>query len=62
MGGIMKFIYLLVLLGFVLLCCTVEEEAIEDENRLYCEMVELNQSDPTLGWPDYKNNYSEICK
>jgi len=28
----------------------------------YCEMVELNKTDATLGWPDYKELYEEHCK
>ena len=36
-------------------------EAQEADKR-YCEMVELHKSDSSLGWPDYKNIYDELCE
>ena len=36
-------------------------EDLERDRAEYCRMVELNRSDKTLGWPDYKNIYKEVC-
>jgi hypothetical protein len=31
------------------------------QQALYCEMVSLHKQDKSLGWPDFKGNYSEVC-
>jgi hypothetical protein len=36
-------------------------DAVERDEH-YCFMVELNRQDPDNGWPDYKNNYAEVCE
>lgn len=37
------------------------EDAIASENH-YCEMVTLyKESNGQYGWPDYEDNYDEIC-
>ena len=37
-----------------------EEEVAQEE--LYCEMVTTYQeSKGDYGWPDYNNNYNEVC-
>lgn len=36
-----------------------KEEVVRDDN--YCFMVELNRQDRDNGWPDYNNNYDEVC-
>jgi len=39
------------------------ERELEMQNELYCEMVELSiLTSGDLGWPDYNNNYNEVCK
>ena len=35
----------------------VEAEALQN----YCEMVQIHNADPTLGWPDYKRIYDKEC-
>lgn len=43
-------------------------QIIVEQNETYCEMVaqwksELHlPADQRTGWPDYKNNYEEVCK
>lgn len=47
----------------VLLVAGATDQDIEsDETALYCEMVAINKADQTLGWPDYKRTYNEVCK
>lgn len=31
------------------------------EQAMYCEMVELHQQDPELGWPDFNHTYKKEC-
>jgi hypothetical protein len=39
------------------------EQEMQAQNDLYCEMVELSiLTSGDLGWPDYNNNYDEVCK
>lgn len=56
------------LLGVVVVCAMrwlashpSDEETSQAE---YCRMVEMYQQDPTrtTGWPDFSNNYDEVCK
>lgn len=39
-------------------------EPLEDttQQSLYCEMVALHKQDKTVGWPDYKGVYAEVCE
>ena len=37
------------------------ELELQDRDDQYCNMVKLNRGDPTLGWPDYKGIYDEVC-
>ena len=47
----------------VLLIAGATDQDIEShETALYCEMVAINKADQTLGWPDYKRTYNEVCK
>jgi len=33
------------------------------KNKLYCDMVTTYQETKgDYGWPDYNNNYNEVCK
>lgn len=51
----------LILILFVLSILTL----IPDEKPVdpYCEMVAIyQQSGGQYGWPDYRGNYSEVCK
>jgi len=39
-------------------------EDVSDEQpelEFYCEMVELNKSDPEVGWPDFKGLANTEC-
>lgn len=39
------------------------DQGIEaQETALYCEMVSIHLEDETLGWPDYRGTYDEVCK
>jgi hypothetical protein len=47
----------------VLLIAGATDQDIEShETALYCEMVSIHNADETLGWPDYKGTYDEVCK
>ena len=35
---------------------------LERDRQEYCEMVRIHRADPSLGWPDYKNIYKEVCE
>lgn len=53
----------ILLLFTVLLIAGATDQDIEShETALYCEMVAINKADQTLGWPDYKRTYNEVCK
>jgi len=39
-----------------------DQDIESHETALYCEMVAINKADQTLGWPDYKRTYNEVCK
>jgi hypothetical protein len=53
----------ILLLFTVLLISGATDQDIEShETALYCEMVAINKADQTLGWPDYKRTYEEVCK
>jgi hypothetical protein len=53
----------ILLLFTVLLVAGATDQDIEShETALYCEMVAINKADQTLGWPDYKRTYNEVCK
>lgn len=50
-------------IGFALaqLAAGPSEEELIDQH--YCKMVEMYHADPTrtTGWPDFNNNYEEVC-
>jgi|SaaInl5LU_22_DNA_1037371.scaffolds.fasta_scaffold44777_2 hypothetical protein len=53
----------ILLLFTVLLIAGATDQDIEShETALYCEMVAIHKADQTLGWPDYKRTYNEVCK
>jgi hypothetical protein len=53
----------ILLLFTVLLIAGATDQDIEShETALYCEMVAINKADQTLGWPDYKRTYDEVCE
>ena len=31
------------------------------ETEFYCQMVDINKADDSIGWPDYKGIYDEVC-
>ena len=53
----------ILLLFTVLLIAGATDQDIEShETALYCEMVAIHKADQTLGWPDYKRTYDEVCE
>lgn len=36
-----------------------EDERLEQE--LYCEMVKQHRKDANTGWPDYREQFAELC-
>ena len=52
----------LIVAGVIALISVMTVEQEQKELDLYCEMVELRQTNPDLGWPDYKGIYEEVCK
>lgn len=49
----------LILFGFVGAMDAEDEQA---QLEHYCEMVKLNKTDPSTGWPDYDGIYAKSCK
>lgn len=37
----------------------IEDEQLEQE--LYCEMVKQHRKDANTGWPDYREQFAELC-
>lgn len=37
----------------------IEDEQAEQE--LYCEMVKQHRKDANTGWPDYREQFAELC-
>lgn len=66
MQEISKAFALVILGGLIVLTldhAAGQRDDLEDQRREYCEMVELYRtSQGELGWPDYRNIYSEQCK
>ncbi len=54
-------ISLAITLGLVAWLCNTEEPTAEQQN--YCEMVGIwNDTQGEYGWPDYKDNFDEVCE
>ena len=61
----MKLSAWLLLMGVVsILAISMMLDEQEEDRAIqrYCEMVELNKTDQSLGWPDYRAIYNEVCK
>ena len=44
-----------------LIVCSFGKPSISENNN-YCEMVKIHiDSNGENGWPDYNNNYKELC-
>lgn len=59
-----KFIFLLVGMAIGLTLSALlgsGPDPVGLDQQQYCEMVALNRADPTVGWPDYNDNYDEVC-
>ena len=44
---------------------TLEEldDTVQQQADLYCEMVEIHKdTGGEYGWPDFNDNYDEVCK
>lgn len=50
-------------IGLILFVLIASSDAENEQLQLeyYCEMVELNKNDPSVGWPDYDQIYSSSC-
>lgn len=62
--GKINMMEVVLLLAIVVMIITQLPDPIEDlerDRKEYCEMVELHNADPALGWPDYKGVYQEVC-
>ena len=53
-----------ILAGLILfgLVGTMDAEDEQAQQDLYCEMVKLHKQDPSVGWPDYRGEFDELCK
>lgn len=64
-GPTLAMIAIIVVASFVM---GMEYEDQTQEQDMYCQMVSIWKSqsdlpkDQRAGWPDYKNNYAEVCK
>ena len=45
-----------------LLVAWKDEQVSKSDDNVYCTMVLAFNSNPHLGWPDYKGTAKEICK
>lgn len=55
-------LFLLGLLLGVAIAWLIREPSEKDlSEQEYCRMVEMYKQDPTTGWPDFNNNYNEVC-
>jgi hypothetical protein len=53
-------ISLAITLGLVAWLCNTDEPTAEQHN--YCEMVDIwNDTEGEYGWPDYNDNFDEVC-
>lgn len=57
-----ELICLLLFAGVVWWIAEDDQREQREEVALYCDMVELHQRNPELGWPDYRGIYDEVCK
>ena len=55
-------VIMFVIITGVAISVMFDEQEEDRELARYCEMVELNNSDKSIGWPDYRNVYDEVCK
>jgi len=49
----------LILFGFA---GTMDYESEQAQLEHYCEMGQLNKTDPSKGWPDYDGIYRTACR
>lgn len=52
----------LALFTALLVVGATDQDIQSHETALYCEMVSIHLEDETLGWPDYRGTYDEVCK
>jgi len=58
----MRLIALTITLAAVAYATTADYSAAQATQQRYCNMVDLHQdTNGEHGWPDYQNNYSEVC-
>ncbi len=52
----------LILLVFVFFINGDDYENEKEENEQYCEMVRAYMRDKNTGWPDFNENFKELCE
>lgn len=58
-----EFIFVAGFLAFGLIAAFSDLETDQKTQDLYCEMVEIHKdTGGEYGWPDYNQNYDEVCK
>ncbi len=58
----MSFLYIVVIAALALVMAMDYEDA-KTEQQYYCQMVNaFIETDGEHGWPDYKENYAEVCE
>lgn len=57
-----KVIFIICGLMALALAGSIDFEEAEKRDEHYCFMVELHKQNPDNGWPDFNNNYSEVCQ
>lgn len=54
-------IALLILIATIFIFNTNDYETEQEEQEQYCEMVRLFRQDKNTGWPDFNENYDQVC-
>lgn len=54
-------IALLILIATIFIFNTNDYETEQEEHEQYCEMVRLFRQDKNTGWPDFNENYDQVC-
>ncbi len=57
-----RFIIVSVILMLVIIAFNTKDYDTEQEDQeQYCEMVRLFRQDKNTGWPDFNENYDQVC-
>lgn len=57
-GSALIFLAVGLSIGTLLSSCP---KAPDMEEAQYCDLVALHKRDPTLGWPDYRGTFDQLC-